>query len=267
MESLREILHQSGTYRPKRGNEPLDLVAHERYRAELANKIPGNLPGLDCSKCLNRGYIHVVDEFGAIKVLDCECTVRRRNQRRLERSGLSDMVKRYTFDTWQTTERWQQKFKELAQQYVTKQEGWFLTFGQPGSGKTHLCTAICGEFLGEGLNTQYMLWRDVAVKAKALVNDADAYARIVEPLKTVRVLYIDDFFKVGMGKNPTEADANLAFEILNSRYNDSKKLTIISSERSMQEILNIDEATGSRIYEKSKGFRLDFSQKRNWRMK
>lgn len=266
MDRLRDILAQSGISRPTQVSKPFDPIAYEQRKAEMANQVPGNLPGLDCPKCLNRGYIHVVDELGMFKVQDCECMIRRRNIKRLERSGLKDMVERYTFDTWQTPERWQQKFKELAQQYVSEQDGWFLTSGQSGSGKTHLCTAICSEFLAKGLDTRYMLWRDVAVEAKAVVNDDVAYARIVGPLKSVRVLYIDDLFKTGKGQTPTVADVNLAFEILNSRYNDKEKLTVLSTERSIDELLDIDEAVGSRIYERSKGYRLNFSQKQNWRL-
>lgn len=267
MLSLKDCLAKNGISKPTQASEPFDLVAHERSRAEWANQVPGDLPGPDCQKCLNRGYIHTVDDQGRRSVRECECMTRRRNQHRLERSGLSEMAKRYTFDTWQTPDRWQERFKELAQAYAAERRGWFLTAGRSGSGKTHLCTAICGECLAQGLDVRYMLWRDVAVEAKAAVNDDTEYARIVEPLKSVRVLYIDDLFKTGKGQAPTVADVNLAFEILNSRYNDSKKLTIISTERSMDELLDIDEAVGSRIYERSKGYCLDFTQKPNWRLR
>lgn len=121
--------------------------------------------------------------------------------------------------------------------------------------------------MNAGINTRYMLWRDVAVQAKANVNDDEVYADIVGPLKRVKCLYIDDLFKVGKGKPPTDGDVNLAFEILNSRYNDSSKLTIISTERTMEELLDIDEAVGSRIYERSAGYRLDFTGKTNWRLR
>lgn len=266
MEQLADILKKSGAFKATSTEEPLSLIAYEQRRAKLANKTPGSLKGLDCPICLNRGYIHCVKENGTPFTRECECMVRRRNLRRLERSGLADMVERYTFETWQTPERWQQQAKELAERYAAEKTGWYLTAGRSGSGKTHLCTAICGRLLSEGLDTRYMLWRDVTVEAKAVVNDDTAYAQIVEPLKSVRVLYIDDLFKTGKGQAPTVADVNLAFEILNSRYNDTRKLTIISTERSMDELLDIDEALGSRIYERSKGYRLDFSQKSNWRL-
>ena len=95
-----------------------------------------------------------------------------------------------------------------------------------------------------------MLWRDEAVKIKSVVTDREAYDALVQPLKAVQTLYIDDFLKGRVG----DADKNLAFEIINARYNDASKRTIISSERPMPEILSLDEAIGSRIYERSRGF-------------
>lgn len=108
-----------------------------------------------------------------------------------------------------------------------------------------------------------MLWRDVSVRAKAVVNDEE-YGRIVDPLKRVKVLYIDDLFKGGA---PKEADIKLAFEILNYRYADQKLLTVISSERTIEELLDIDEAVGSRIYERSRGYYLPLDGMKNWRLK
>ena len=61
------------------------------------------------------------------------------------------------------------------------------------------------------------------------------------------MLYIDDFFKVKRGEQPTAADVNIAFEIINFRYNDFDKITVFSSEISTGDILKIDEALGSRI--------------------
>jgi DNA replication protein DnaC len=82
------------------------------------------------------------------------------------------------------------------------------------------------------------------------VNDPQ-YNEDIHFYKTVDVLYIDDLFKTGRGvgkkaQMPTEADINLAFEIINSR-SIQRKPTIISSESTIYEILNIDEAIGSRI--------------------
>ena len=93
-----------------------------------------------------------------------------------------------------------------------------------------------------------MPWLSASRKIKAVVTSDFEYYQAVQPLKDVDVLYIDDFFKTEQGKMPTSADIMLAFEIINERYNAEKSM-IISSELYSSEVLEIDEATGSRIYE------------------
>lgn len=47
---------------------------------------------------------------------------------------------------------------------------------------------------------------------------------------------------------PSQADLNLAFELINHRYI-NRLVTIVSTEHSPQELVSLDEATGSRIIE------------------
>ena len=68
-------------------------------------------------------------------------------------------------------------------------------------------------------------------------------------------MYIDDFLKNGKEKDgslqkPSAAETRIIFEILNSRYNNLNLFTIISSERLLSEIKNIDWAVGRRIEER-----------------
>ena len=231
---------------------------------------------MDCPICHNRGTVIRRDEHGYLVGSQCECMAKRRSILRLRRSGLQDMIGRYTFEAFQELEPWQTKAKEIARQYAAERKGWFLAAGSVGAGKTHLCTAICAELIAAGIDTRYMLWRDEATRAKAVVGkDEEAYTAIVTPLKEVQALYIDDLFKTGREKDrfgnmqsmtPSPGDLNLAFEILNSRYNDSSKLTIISTELGIEDLMEIDTAIGSRIYERSKGHRLLLRDKPNWRI-
>lgn len=243
--------------------KPIELA---RWKAGQLNKEPGKLTGYDCPDCLNRGHFHRVNEQGCSYLEECKCMVIRRNLDRVKRSGLEDMLERYTLESWETREHWQSKAADMVRRYADCQSGWLLASGPPGTGKTHLCTAACGVLMGKGADVRYMLWREASVQAKAVVNDEAEYRRLVEPLKRVKCLYIDDLFKTGKGQQPTTGDVNLAFEILNSRYNNSQLLTIISTERTVEELLLIDEAVGSRIYERSKGFYLSLVGKKNWRL-
>ena len=113
-----------------------------------------------------------------------------------------------------------------------------------------------------------MTWRDEAVQLKALVNQHQEYhARLMELCKAP-VLYIDDLFKTQSGQKPTPADVNLAFQVINSRYQDKKYCTIISCEYTTRQLIEIDEAVGSRIFERSKAYRIEIEkdESKNFRL-
>jgi DNA replication protein DnaC len=216
--------------------------------------------GVDCPECLNRGYIARAAN-GTVVSHECPCMARRRSLRALERSGLRHLVDEYTFERYETPEEWQREAKRAAMAYVADGGGgqWFCMSGAVGSGKTHLCTAICAALIAGGKSARYMRWRDDSSKLKAAITDAPEYARLIEPLKMADVLYIDDLLKTEHGRSPTQGDVNLAFELLNARYINRELITLISSERSARDLLRIDEAVGSRIYERSKGWHVEIS--------
>jgi len=159
----------------------------------------------------------------------------------------------YTFENYITDRVWQRYIKERAAEYILEENGvWLSVLGCVGAGKTHICTAVCGELMKKGYNLKYMLWRDESVKLKAAVNDCEEYTNLISPFKNADVLYIDDLFKTKKYAEVSPADINLAFELINFRYNQPDKKTIISSEKSITELYDIDSAVGTRIYEKSK---------------
>lgn len=225
------------------------------------------LGGVDCQVCGNKGYIAKIGEDGVLRTRECACMNTRRSLRAIRSSGMADMLERYSIDNYQTPSAEYASIKDAALDFISSPTGWFFICGQSGSGKTHICTGICSEFIKRGKRTAYMLWRDESAALKAGITDRELYESRVKRLKTVPVLYIDDFWKVGGGQERvTGGDINLAFEILNARYNNAALRTIISSELSLNEIIQIDEATGGRIYERSRGF-VKKSPSVNWRLK
>ena len=234
-----------------------------KLKAELLNSTIGALDkqdGYSCALCKNKGIIAYpeISELGYSTVVfrECVCMKPRRSLRRLKKSGLKSLIKDYTFARFNVHKPWQGLMLNAARSYAEKPEGWFFVGGQSGSGKTHICTAICRELLLSGRAVIYMLWRDTVAQLKAAVTDEKRYAELINEYKTVDVLYIDDLFKSGRSKEaaaqPTSADINVAFEILNYRYNNPALLTVISSEYSIGDIISIDEAVGGRIYERTK---------------
>ena len=279
LESTSEETEQTPEERKQKEYE------HVEGQCKLYNDSEGALnkkDGYECELCKNRGYTAEVfrnEMFGYYYEghVPCKCLKVRDTIRRLERSGLKNIIRDYTFAKFEATEPWQQSLKNAAIKFVKDTENsWFFIGGQSGSGKTHICTAIAGYYLKHGKNTKYMLWRDDVTRIKANITDSTEYAKAMDELKNVEVLYIDDLFKTGKdntGKpaQPTAADVNIAFEIINYRYNNPELITVISSERSIQALTEIDEAIGGRIAEQTMqagyGFNIKPDPNKNHRIK
>ena len=239
-------------------------MAQRDAERENSRRVEAN-DGIECDICGNKGVIYFADG-GNLSSRNCQCMKRRESLRLLKRSGLEKLIATMTFDSFTASETWQKLAKQEAQTYAAAPQGWFYCGGQVGSGKTHLCTAICGELLKQCYSVRYMMWRDDSVKLKAKVNSPE-YQSTIKPYKECDVLYIDDFFKTQQGQNVTQADVNLAFELINWRYVQNK-LTIFSSERFAQDLMNIDEAVGSRICEKAgTKIAIKADPSRNYRLK
>ena len=208
-----------------------------------------DLGGIHCELCNDKGYLLRTDADGIVWSRECSCMKRRRTERSIRKSGVSDMLDRYTFERYVADTPLRVKIKEIAKRFVESEKGWMIVSGISGSGKSHICVATCGAMIDRGIEMRYFSWRDDSVNLKSLLNTPE-YKEEIDKLIRVPLLYIDDFFKGTI----SDADINLAFQILNGRYNDSKKRTIISSELRIEDIFKKDEAIGGRILERSNGF-------------
>lgn len=223
---------------------------------EWNNKI-GNKTGYNCSKCKNRGDIAVYRN-GVFNLVNCDCLDIRETIKLMEESGLGNLLKEKSFDKYECKEDWQKYIYNKAKAFINDDKNWFFIGGNNGSGKSHICTAMVKEFLKQGLPTKYMLWVDESIELKQAITNGEDYQEAIQRLKNVQVLYIDDFLWADKDHPITSADIRLAMEILNYRYNKARTdkskrwITIISSERSTGEIIDINEAVGSRITEMTK---------------
>ena len=237
-------------------------------RVSIYNNSKGTLTGYDCPKCHNKGnYMTLKDDEEILR--PCECMEKRKMLKAIHDSGLETVLSQYTFKNFSANEDWQKRIKQKALDYISDSSGkWFYIGGQVGSGKTHICTAIVGQFIKSGCNAKYMMWRDEIVKLKAMRNSED-FDKTIADYKRIKVLYIDDMFKTEQGKQPTQADIDIAFEIINYRYILKDLITIFSCEKKVGELLDIDEAVGSRIYERTKEYNIPIGRdsSRNYRLK
>ena len=247
-----------------------DPAEYDKVKIDSYNKTVGDLTGYDCSKCMNRGRYAIPKEGGGMSIVECDCMKIRRCVQKMEASGLREVIRDWTFEAYKDAESWQTTIKQGAMAYADNVDGWLLFCGQSGSGKTHLCTAVCRHLLLAGEEVRYMPWRQDARELKAM--EPNGQVEALKKLQTAPILFIDDLFKAGRAAdgscNPTAADVNLAFDIINYRY--TKRLTtIISTERSPAELVDIDEAVGGRIVEMAQGhtYCIEKKQGRNYRLR
>lgn len=219
----------------------------------------GRLGFLDCLKCDNKGFADG---------RECDCMPKRRSIFHMKKSGLGELLERCTFDSYETPEAWQAHARRLAMQYTQSEgDGWLYMAGQSGCGKTHLCTAVCGHFLQAGQSVRYELWRDLVHELQGLSYRPDEYRQRMEQLRNVDILYLDDFLK-NLDKNAFGRELTIAYEVINARYNLSRR-TILSSEHFISDVCKLDEALGSRIASRAKGFKVQIRKEegRNYRLR
>ena len=239
-------------------------------KLQMVEKAVGNMhlqDGYNCELCRNKGLRFRI-RGEEIVSRQCECIKTRKSLYLLKESGIEKNVEEKRLDNFNANEPWQIGMKDKARQYINeKTSKWFFVGGQSGCGKTHICTAICMELIKQGNSLIYMKWADATRELKDAINDF-YYDEIIDRYKDIDVLYIDDFFKVQAGNVPTSSDIRIAFEILNTRLLKNKK-TIISSEFTLNDMLDFDEATVSKIFEKSSPYIVSISKdrKKNQRIK
>lgn len=244
-----------------------ELIETAKIKADRYNSERGGLEDYECNVCRNKGNIAKVyydERYDMVRegFVECKCMRIRKAIWRMKASGLENAIKTQIFDTFKADEPWQVEMKNTAQDYAKNPDGWLFVGGQVGCGKTHICTAVCRELLRAAKSVIYMSWQSAITRLKSSITDSDEYYRNLDEYRSAEVLYIDDLFKPVQGQEPTAADIRIAYELINHRYI-TKGLTIVSSERTVSELINVDEAVGSRIYEMSKGHCLNLRKDAN----
>lgn len=251
-------------YMATRPRTPFADEYAEALKIREYNLRSGNLTGYDCPICRNKGQIMDILEDGSLVIRLCSCRSKRSIIQKANQSNLGDLLKK-RFSNFQAEEEWQKSMVKIAKGFVADGgKGWLAMLGQTGCGKTHLCSAVANQLLGNGRQVLYMLWTTEIRQLKRLATDPQ-YDRIFDQFRTAEVLYIDDLFK---GK-VTDADVQACYDLLNFRYNDAKLTTILSSELSLKEIGEIDGAIAGRIRERcGKNFvTVAPDPAKNWRLK
>lgn len=216
-----------------------------------------------CKLCGGITWIFYTNEDGYEIAKPCQCREKVIAQNLLIASGLSieDSKKGFKgFNTFNepalinaknTAIAYVRNFSNIENERINS----IMLCGSSGRGKTSLGLAVSNNLISKSIGVRYMPYRDEVTALKQQLGDNSRY--IYEDhmyrLKNARVLFIDDMLK---GK-VNESDINIMYEIINYRYL-QRKPVIISTEKTLEQLLDFDEAIGSRLIEMSKGYIIVF---------
>lgn len=210
-----------------------------------------------CPKCGGSMWITWVDDKGCDMARRCECFEPTMARRRISASGISEPFRAKGFKNFNTRGIEQlEKAKEACTQYCLNYQGIkesrhnsILLLGQVGGGKTHLALASANALLDyQKIRVVYMPYREMVTKLKQSITDEENYTKAISIFKKAPMLVIDDLLK---GRT-TDSDINILFEIINYRYVCNLPI-IATSEKTTGELLDFDNAIGSRLIEMAQG--------------
>ncbi|MGG3737220.1 ATP-binding protein [Aeribacillus pallidus] len=204
-----------------------------------------------CEKCQDLGLIFVDNNTARI----CECAAQRKIERLFKSSEITEEFKKLNFTNFKREGRPQvvQEAFKCAVAYFksfpnirSQRRNSIALLGNPGAGKTHLLTAVANNLIKNQIEVLYFPYREGFDEIK---DDLETLEQKCERMKSVEVLFIDDLFKRGA----TDFEVKTMYSVINYRYLNHKPI-MVSSEYLEDDLLDVDEALGSRIIEMCRDF-------------
>lgn len=217
------------------------------YEVNKFNKSKVHSDVFECDKCGNKGLIAYKDMYNNVQYKKCECYKIRKNREKMKKIGLLDFISIKNDNLQEPKEAWETKMLSIAKEFQKDDNNYSIFYGGAvGCGKTTICAKIMSNKIDilSDLTADYIVW-DISYK-DLIFNDPN-HDRLNE-IKNVGILFIDDFLRMGRIKELNENEREIAKSIIDYRYR-NKLITIITSELYLNEIIDIDEAIGTRIYE------------------
>ena len=265
-----------------------------RARSQLCSETTvAEEPNYNCPKCKDSGGYLVRKKAGETTLLQngaevilkydsdewqqCECAKMRQLNRLIKSSAITEEFQKMSFKNFSTDGVHPKvvEMKTKANQYYAAfeqirsyRQNSIMLIGQPGCGKTHLLTAISNYLIhAKQVPVLYFPYKDGMNDIAA--NKFERKSEIMDRMKEVDVLFIDDLFKPIGGKVDVKAwQTEVIFEVVNYRYLNNKPL-LRSSELSLDDMLYIDEALTSRLFEMAQDFTVTIpkNMKVNYRLR
>lgn len=218
----------------------------------------------ECEICKDEEWI-LIQEFNDSHMVinefarKCECVAGKRVKRLMTSSKITEEFQRKGFGNFEQNGRPEIVFQafQTAFGYVMNfdelkklRQNSIALLGRPGCGKTHLLMAVANNLLAKGVEVVYFPWVEGFNEIK---DNLDKMEERLDKLRRCEVLYIDDMFKGR--REPTEFQLEQLFGIINYRYLENKPI-LISSEKNIGQMCEIDEGIGSRINEMCRDYRV-----------
>src|SRR5246127_3816690 len=193
----------------------------------------------NCTLCRGTGWKLVPRADGAAgKVaVPCDCGMQERSVRVIERARIPKRYEHCDFESYSTDVGSTQQQRQSLQQaklsaqgfvrdYPGSSEKGVLFIGPSGVGKTHLAVAALKELIQRGHAGLFCDYRELLKEIQASYNPASESTemRILEPIRTVEVLVLDD---LGASK-PSAWVLDIIGLVLNARYNE-RRVTILTT--------------------------------------
>lgn len=186
----------------------------------------------------------------------CDCVRQKRIARLMAASGITEEFEKLVFGNFRTEGKpgLIKEAYDCAVEYFKdfekirgQRSNSIALLGQPGSGKTHLLTAIMNNLIKKKF--VHCMYFPYVEGMGDLRNDFDQLETKLDAMRKVDVLFIDDLFKPARGEpRATEWQIEQIQSVVNYRYLNHLPL-LVSSELTTDELLDIDEALGSRIHQ------------------
>jgi DNA replication protein DnaC len=201
---------------------------------------------------------------------ECSCVELRRHKKAIEQSEFKGLLGKYDFLNYIPKNVMQRIALSAAQKYVEdfeiirkqKNNGMAL-LGQSGSGKTHLSTCIGKGLLEKRIPVKYMSYIEDIQKLKMAktksFDDPEIYLQEINKYKGALVLIVDELFKTKEGEHGkiSSADITIMLDIYNYFIATGKPI-ITNSQRTVNQLREIDEALAGRIVEMCEGRVVEF---------
>jgi len=192
-----------------------------------------------CPDCGGIGYYKEAVPIGHPRfgmLIPCKFKMLERERRManelLEMSNLSAFQDK-TFATFDAEVRGVKRAYLRAREFAKRPDGWLVLFGNYGTGKTHLASAIANELLHQNYRVLFAVVPDLLDHLRSTFGPSSEieYDKRFEMIRDAAILVLDDLGT----ENTTPWAREKLFQIINHRYN-GRLPTVITSNRRPEDI-------------------------------